>query len=188
MLLTRFVLERTGETLEICGDVSIEKGNAQSEADYSYPEFSNLSAKKQEGDSLVDYCPTGATWAGREYDVEDMIASVISYAILGIPGCRVLFMEDSLQTMVDEYRMNSVNIGDQQIPRTALYVNLYELYELALVTDSYIYYQCADQVLMLSIANGSVVSDNYFAEVGFWESVEAIRKGEEKILYGELPE
>ena len=41
---------------------------------------------------------------------------------------------------------------------------------------------------MLSTDSKEIVSDNYFAEVGFWDSIENIKNGKEIHLWGELPE
>ena len=43
-------------------------------------------------------------------------------------------------------------------------------------------------ILMLTFPERNIVSDNYFAEIGYFESLENIQNGKEKLLWGELPE
>lgn len=64
-----------------------------------------------------------------------------------------------------------------------------EAHEKRLQTDQFAYFTCDDSYVMFSVSSeGSIdelVSDNYFAEAGFLESMEAVlaRTGEEKAVY-----
>lgn len=61
------------------------------------------------------------------------------------------------------------------------------MYELTLVTNKYIYYNCEDLILMFDFDTRTICSDNYFAEEGYWSSVENIKNKKETWYWGEVP-
>lgn len=61
-------------------------------------------------------------------------------------------------------------------------------YQLDLVTDQYIYYSNESLVYAFSTSDHNLLSDNEYADISYWNSVDAIKNGTEKLLWGELPE
>ena len=55
--------------------------------------------------------------------------------------------------------------------------------ELVMVTDQYIYYADYDKMLMLRTDDHTIVSDNYFAEVEYEDSIENIKEGKEMVIW-----
>lgn len=200
-LLATFVAEEIKETFNIYGNYEIESDNTTwdyfNDEDkpkligYKYPEFDSLTATILKDGVTERYEPTGTTWAGRKYTEEDMICSFIAALIQGDVSYTKVFLDDGLQKFVDEYLADdaiATTVDDKKIPKRILTCSMFYMYQLMLVTNEFIYYGYEDMLLMLSTDKHGVVSDNYFAEVGLWDSVENIKSGKEKLLWGKLPE
>ena len=56
------------------------------------------------------------------------------------------------------------------------------------MTDAFTYYSCDGCSIMFTTKEGTIVSDNYFADMGRWDSITAIKAGTEKLLYGNKDE
>lgn len=155
---------------------------------YKYPDFSYVKAKVNKDGITSDYSPIGQDWYGRKYTCEDMIVSLILSEIIGAGEYVIEYLDAGLKGCIDLYRLDSIEVEQITIPKKILYGSLLDLYELSLVTDKFIYYNYECVMLMVDKDTRKIVSDNYFAEVGYWRSVEAIRAGEERHLWGELPQ
>ena len=57
---------------------------------------------------------------------------------------------------------------------------------MELITSECIYYSDGERMYALSTSDHCVVADGEFAEEGYSQSVNAIYKGTEKLLWGEL--
>ena len=143
-----------------------EKGN-RIWIHYPYCEFSNITVTKIVDGKEIKFEPNGYRWNGTKYCAESMLEYLISALIRKDSTFEVCNLNEELGDVVEWYQ-----------------------FELSLVTDKYIYYLRDDLVLMLSAETHEIISDNYFADVGFWESVESIRNndGEESLLWGTIPE
>ena len=159
--------------------------------DFKYPEFYNITATKTVDGKEEDYVPSGETWAGRKYTANDMVEFLISALIKGDETYTKIYIESGLQELINDYLADdkiAIVVNGKKIPERIRTNTMYYLYQLILVTDAYIYYAHDDQMYMLSIEDHTVISDNYFAEVGYWDSVEDVKSGKEALLWGELPE
>lgn len=190
-LLAVFEVTMNGspKRFSIYGDYEVETGQDYNNKDYNYPEFYDLVAKSVENGKETDYQPTGTTWAGRKYVVADMIQSYIASLIHGGTLYNKIYLDDGLQKLVDFYNTEekiATTVNGVNIPKWIL-DNSMNIYELILVTNEFIYYCFYDEYYMLRTSNHEVVSDNYFAEVGYMESIENIAKGTEELIWGELP-
>ncbi len=179
----------------IYGTYVIEKGTCYnldgSRGFHWYPEFYDLTAKYVEDGMETNFEPEGVSWNGHEYNVADMIQDFLAKQIQHSTLYTTFYLEEGLQNLVDSYHQDIViTVNDLDIPKRILSNDMYNLFELELVTSEYIYYVCEDIYLMLSTDSHRVVSDNYFAEVGLCQSVQNIVAGrnEEILLWGELPE
>lgn len=188
-LLATFEVE--DNKYNIYGNYEIENDTDYMGNPYIYPEFSELSAKQIVDGKEVDFKPTGCTWAGRDYVVEDMISDFLAKEILDNKLYKAYYIESGLQKIIDYYHHedNIVTVRNGlRIPKYILSNEMFGIYELTLVTNEYIYYMYADRVLMFSTDTHEVVSDNYFAEVGYWDSIQNIDNNTETLIWGELPE
>lgn len=187
MKLCEFSVEKG--TFVVFGEYEIEKSTDMYNRSYEYPEFSNLTAKKKESDVLVDYEPDGTSWSGRHYDVEDMITECISNSMLGNSLFNVTYLDDGLRNLIQEYMQEtSVVVDGKGVSKRILHGSMLNVYTLELVTNEYIYYLNGDEFLMVGTESREVISDNYFASIGYSDSIESVRDGNEVLLYGELPE
>lgn len=192
MALGIYTERRTGLLLEF----TVLRGNYRGEQFRCYGVFNNLTPnlplaevefKDVRMARLVDnsWCnkfePEGVDWYGNEYTEEDVLTDVLADLIAGCnENYSVKHMSGDVHNMVRSY----------QLKKVADDLNLYvwrkgNILELQMATDKYAYYSKDDVFAMLDTATKELISDNYFAENAVWESVEAINRGEEKLLYGE---
>lgn len=58
----------------------------------------------------------------------------------------------------------------------------FDVYELEVATDKYLYYATDDRMIMLDYDH-QVITDNYFAEVGLIQSIDAMKEGKEHLVW-----
>lgn len=158
---------------------------------FNHPEFYDITAKKVTDGVEEDYTPTGETWLGRKYVPADMIQFLVSALTRGDNNYKSFYLNKKLQDVVKEYtnyEMIATTVNNIPVNKRVLSNNMYDLYQLMLVTNTYAYYVKDDAILMISIEDHSIVSDNYFAEVGYWDSIQNIDNNTETLIWGELPE
>ena len=190
-LLATFSLTETKEIFNIYGEYEIETGASVDMASrecqlvhYKYPNFYNMVATKVVDGKEESYCPSGESWTGEKYTASDMAGFLISALIVGDMGYEKIYLEEGLQELVDDYTKDVVvTVDGKDIPRKILTNDMFSLYQLNLVTDLYFYYGCDDSMVMYDISEHSVISDNYFAEYGYMESLEHIACQEETLLW-----
>lgn len=176
----------------IYGTYTIETGKTLEKtlefSTYNYPEFYDLEAKQIINGEEISYEPDGHTWSGRKYVAEDMICEFIMCHFLGSALFEFVFLEKGLMSFVKAYTDNTVQVNGASFNKRVLAHDMCDLFQLFLVTDQYTYYGSDDRFLMISTDTRNVVSDNYFAECGYFESAKNVRNGKETLLWGELPE
>lgn len=184
-LLARF--EVGNRVFEVSGSYKIEKNIDINNEEYFYPEFSNLSSIEVVNGKLISFEPTGNSFDGRKFIVDDMVNAFFSSLIRNGDKYKSLYLDSGLQELVDEYTKDIVlTLEGKGIPRRILYADTYS-YELLFVTDKYIYYNYDESTLMISVDNHNIISDNYFAEVGLFDSFDSVKDGTETLLWGEIP-
>ena len=166
---------------EFEGNIEFEDTGNQ---DCPYVNFYELEIYEIKGEHREKFEPQGYTWSGAEIDCYYAINDVLGrYSRNESGGFVMLFLCDSLKELYDKYKEDiAITIGDLHVPKKILFGSGPDIYDLALVTDKYIYYAYEDQFLMLDSKDGTIISDNYFAEVGCWNSLEEIHKGNEQLL------
>ncbi len=178
-------IDRKKTKFNIYGLYSIKKNHDGKK----YPEFSDLAAyvvSDENGDEVY-YTPEGKNWAGVTYTVEDMIQQcLMDLSQMGSTFCNVV-LDEQLQKMINEYLQDAILIGEKAIPK-CIFGEMMNRYELFMVTNKYIYYIHDDSLQMYDYETRNKISDNYFAEIGYIDSVDAIKSGEETLILGELPE
>lgn len=171
------------KTYEIYGSYEICANKDYHLKEYSYPEFSDLTAEIIEGNKKSNFVPGGVKWSGDKYDVEDMITDLLFKNIVGNKEYQILYLDEALKQLVETYRMEKISLEEMELPFRMLGKDLYEIFELTLVTDKFIYYGCGEDMLMFDIDGLDIISDNYFAGAGFYDSCENIKNGKEKLLW-----
>ena len=86
-----------------------------------------------------------------------------------------------LKEALDEFKKYPAITGDRIVPYFIYYGG--DIAKLDYATDRFLYYLYEyEGILMFRTEDGTVVSDNEFAEMGYWESKENVEKGTEHIL------
>ena len=96
-----------------------------------------------------------------------------------------------LKEALDEFKKYPAITGDRIVPYFIYYGG--DIAKLDYATDRFLYYLYEyEGILMFRTEDGTVVSDNEFAEMGYWESKENVEKGTEHLLlfteYGSIME
>lgn len=186
-LLARFEVEGHEYPYEIYGEYEEKEEKTLSNKVCPTLEFEHLTAKQIRNGESVPYVPEGRSWSGRKYDEMDMICGLLADMTVGGSAYKVLYLEEGLQKVVDFYVSDSsLQVDGNSVSSMILYAGA-DAYELLLATDKYLYYGKEDEFRMYTTSERELVSDNYFAEVGFADSIENIENGSETLLWGELP-
>ena len=86
-----------------------------------------------------------------------------------------------LKEALDEFKKYPAITGDRIVPYFIYHGG--DIAKLDYATDRFLYYQYScEGLLMFRTEDGAIVSDNEFAEMGYWESKENVEKGTEHIL------
>lgn len=173
-LLVEFILEK--KQYRVWGSYSMNEDNC--------PEFEDLRAEILADGKYAGYTPDGHTWAGRKFEVEDMISDCLANLIRCCGIYTILYMDEGLADFASAYHEDIVlTVNNLKIPRRIMSTQLMHVFELVLITSQFIYYVHDDQMIMLDTDTHGLVSDNYFAEVGYTDSLENIENGKEKLIW-----
>ena len=123
------------------------------------------------------------TWQGAELTAYDAIGDVLSQYTRGDMSMEALYLHPVLKTYLDQVKKDCIHVGEISIPKKISYGSFLELYELFYATDQYLFYTASGNsyVMLVTDTRGEIASE-YFAEVGFMDSVENVAAGRE-ILY-----
>lgn len=185
-LLARFEVEGHEYPYEVYGEY--EKSEEKTLDNKMCPtlEFEHLTVKQIRNGESVPYVPEGRSWSGHKYDETDMICGLLADMTVGGSAYKVHYLEEGLQKVVEFYvNDSSLKVDGKPVSSMILYAGT-EVYELLLATDKYLYYGREDAFRMYTTSERELVSDNYFTEVGFADSIENIENGSETLLWGEL--
>lgn len=96
----------------------------------------------------------------------------------------IIHLHDTLKTFLNEVVTDEVAVtcAGREVPKYISKGCFNQKYELLLCTENYAYYG-DEEFLVTDACTGKLLADNAFAENGYWRSLEAINKGEDKILY-----
>ena len=194
--------EETGELLvipevfhyNVYGNYTFEEGEeaeSSNEFHFQRPIFSDVYATQLLDGKEIPYVPTKRSWNGRRFVVDDMLENVLAYHILGnTQTCQLLYIEEGLKAFIDSFHTDDnfvLEVSGLKIYKHALSLDLSDLLTLNLVTKECIYYVSDCKFYMLDTSDHFLLSDNEFAEMGYWDSIEEIQNGSDTLLWGELP-
>lgn len=151
---------------------------------YPWVDFHDLSIREIKGKKQVKYSLDQKTWRGDALTEEDAVYEVIFMAECNAAGVAdIIFMDACIKDVITYYQKEYVEYDSRRIPLKLCRGEFADLYGLRLLTEHYIFYGCEDMLLMLRTENGELVSDNYFAEIGYCEELKDIREGKVRALY-----
>ena len=162
-------------------------------AAFPYPVFKHLHVTQVSEGKEVPYEPQGT----RPFDVPKIFKAIATRALATeIMGTttemfQMLFLDEGLRKFVDHFRSEEnyvLSISGLPIYRYIVSGNLRECLELNMVTDAFIYYSQYGMFDALGTTDHRLVSDNELADNCYLDSVENIRSGTEKLLWGKIPE
>ena len=186
--LMEFVLKEAGENKEDLHFIAYGNFNTKTFKceKFPLPLFSDITLQKVENGNAIDWAPTATTWAGIPINSEDAMESMVGRLTAGDETVEVIYLSDEIQKFVTQYKEEiAFEYEGRKIPKY-IYHGTDGTLDLAFATDHFCYYGLED-LIMLRTNNGELVSDNAFAEIGFYDSVEAVKGKEEKHLYGDMP-
>ena len=195
-LLVRFFVifgadEIADREYAVYGNMTTEKLldiNGREEKSFLLPEFENLEITViADGEEKV-FEKSLYSFSGAKIEPEDIMMSVACAAIRKDDFTYYRYMCPELKKLIAWYHKSSnmLSAGGNKYLKQVLHVNG-NVYSLNLVTDVYLYYIYEDNCLMLDANTHAVVSDNHFAEEGFYNCIRNIKKGREKNIWNNVP-
>lgn len=146
--------------------------------------FDDLEVKEVEAETVKPYVITAKTWAGQQLTPYDAIGDVLSKYTRGATDFHLISMYEPLKAYLDELKKDCVVVGNEAIPKKIVYDSFLHEYELMYATDQYTYYtEFGDSYLMLATDTRELLATSFFAECGYWDSVENVTSGKEVLLY-----
>ena len=132
------------------------------------------------GTGKVPYQPNRRDWYGNIITVDDAF-----YDILGrltrneTEMVNIIYLDSDLENYVSLFlQRTAAEFNGRKIPYEILFKG--GIAQLVLATDQFLYYlDELDFINMFRTCDGTLVSDNEFAEIGFYESEDAIGTGGE---------
>lgn len=140
----------------------------------------------------VIFEPQAYSWAGRRQTVHDAFNDILERLIRNETGLlTMLSLDNDIQQYVSLFHQKVAAVfNGRKIPYEILCGS--GCARLTFATNQFLYYlDDMDMLFMFRTSNGALVSDNEFAEIGFFESKEAIeerRTEEAEIVFTEYPE
>ena len=127
---------------------------------YPWVDFHDLSIREIKGKKQVKYSLDQKTWRGDTLTEEDAVYEVIFMTECDAAGMAdIIFMDACIKDVITYYQKEYVEYASRRID---------------------------DMLLMLRAENGELVSDNYFAEIGYCEELKDIREGRVQAFYTDL--
>lgn len=197
-LLARFFVKLGADEIvnreyAVYGNMTTEKLqdlNGKEEKSFSLPEFESLEITVIEDGEEKTFEKSLYFFSGEKIEPGDILMSVVCAAIRKNEYTyEYRYMCPELKKLITGYHKSSnmLSAGGNKYLKQVLHVNG-NVYSLNLVTDVYLYYIYEDNCLMLDANTHAIVSDNHFAEEGFYNSICNIKKGREKNVWNNVPD
>lgn len=134
------------------------------------------------------FVPKRKVFSKERFTFEEVMLDILQRITRNETGAfEVVYMCDTVKRFVLPFEEKANTSLVRHIPFRILFDN--RLLELQFATDKFLYYD--DRLampVMIRTSDGSVVSNDEFAEIGFYQSLEAIKSGEEKqMLFTRTP-
>lgn len=168
-----------------------ENSDDTDDATYLYPAFSNLRVTRiSEGKEIpYDYQDV---LQPKALKAEHMITKAIAMEIRGTTAetYQTLFLDKGLREFVNCFRSDEnyvLTVSGLPIYKYIVSDDLRDRFELNMVTDVFIYYAYCGMFDVLGTSDHHLISNNEFADNCYLESIENIKNGVEKLIWGTIP-
>ena len=146
-----------------------------------YPKFNDLSVTRVLDGKEIPYNQRGS--------LKYIPRKAISMEIHGTTKemYQMLFLDEGLKEFVSRFHSDEnyvLSVCDLPIYKYIVSSDLKERFELHMVTNDFIYYSCDGMLDVLATNDHRLVSDNEFADICYLDSIENIKNGTEKLIFG----
>ena len=146
-----------------------------------YPKFNDLSVTQVLDGKEIPYNQRGS--------LKYIPTKAISMEIQGTTKemYQMLFLDEGLKEFVNRFHSDEnyvLSVCDLPIYKYIVSSDLKERFELHMVTNEFIYYSCDGMLDVLATNDHRLVSDNEFADICYLDSIENIKNGIEKLIFG----
>lgn len=146
-----------------------------------YPKFNDLSVTRVLAGKEIPYNQRGS--------LKYIPTKAISMEIQGTTKemYQMLFLDEGLKEFVSRFHSDEnyvLSVCDLPIYKYIVSSDLKERFELHMVTNDFIYYSCDGMLDVLATNDHRLVSDNEFADICYLDSIENIKNGTEKLIFG----
>ena len=146
-----------------------------------YPKFNDLSVTRVLDGKEIPYNQRGS--------LKYIPTKAISMEIQGTTKemYQMLFLDEGLKEFVSRFHSDEnyvLSVCDLPIYKYIVSSDLKERFELHMVTNDFIYYSCDGMLDVLATNDHRLVSDNEFADICYLGSIENIKNGTEKLIFG----
>lgn len=131
---------------------------------------------------LSPFVIKAVNWFGERQTPTDALRDVAGRITRNETGTlTVNYIWPVLKKALDKFKKYPAITGDRVIPY--FIYNMGNIANLVYATDRFLYYLYEyEGLLMFRTEDGTIVSDNEFAEIGYWNSKENVEKGIERLL------
>ena len=159
-----------------------QEADDEMECQWLQYDFENTQIYKETDGVVSPFQITAVAWAGYQLTADDALNDVIGRICRNETGkLTVHEVCPELQTFFDELKKYPAISGKRTIPYFIFHHG--DIAKLAYATNEFLYYvDSNDMPLMFRTDDGTLVSDNGFADMGLYESEENVENGTEQIL------
>ena len=172
------------------GNVLIEAKHTSTPNDAPfYVTFENVRIELYDNEEKASpYKVTAVSFAGRQLDEIDAAMDVLNRLTRNDESVLPCYTAPEIRIVTAFYAKDenvACSLDGHEIRESFFDASYGRSFTLDFATTQYSYYSCYDRYIMLSSEDGMLISDNNFAEDGYADSIIAVEKGEEILLYGE---
>ena len=181
MKILDFDLE--GNHFIIEADISLrQKADDNMESHWPRYFFENTQVYKETDGVISPFPITAVTWYGCPITANHALEDVVERITRNETGkLTVHYVCPELQEFFDELKKYPAISGKRTIPYFIFHGG--DIAKLAYATNEFLYYEDSNYMpLMFRTVDGTLVSDNEFADMGLYESEENVENGTEHIL------
>lgn len=181
MKILDFDLE--GSHFIIEADISSrQEADDEMECQWLQYDFENTQIYKETNGAVSPFPITAVAWTGYQLTADDALNDVIGRISRNETGkLAVHYICPELQEFFNELKKYPAISGERTIPYFIFHRG--DIARLAYATNEFLYYvDSSDMPLMFRTDDGTLVSDNGFADMGLCESEENVENGTEQIL------
>ncbi len=135
-----------------------------------------------EGENIHIFIPRAKSETGEPFSVQEVLQDVLQRLARNETGIlELVYVSEIVKTYVDAFHKAIAAHQGRDIPYYIIFDE--RLLKLEFATDRFLYYDDdLEMPVMFRTEDGTLVSDNEFAEIGYYQSLDAIEQGEETAL------